>query len=347
MPVIVFEGRTDMILADKIIELRKKNGWSQEELAELLGVSRQAVSKWESAQAIPDMNRILKLSSVFGVSTDFLLKDEMEMPEGPAEPGVDAGEPAADFVETHMVSMEEANAFLEHKNRAAVRIAAGVLMCILSPVLMLVLGAVSEAGTLHVAESAAEAIGMIVMFLLIGGAVALFVTTGIQGHRFEYFEKELIETAYGVSGVVKDRREKFHPTFVMQLTLGIVLCVISVIPVFCGALLFGEDNAFGEDLGAAVLLVLVAIGVFLIVRVCIINGGFQMLLQEGEYTRAEKRENKRNEPLESVYWAAVTAAYLIWSFVTMAWHQTWIIWPIAAVGFGVIKAILKMVRQRG
>ena len=133
----------------------------------------------------------------------------------------------------------------------------------------------------------------------------------------------------------------------MQLTLGIVLCVISVIPVFCGALLFGEDNAFGEDLGAAVLLVLVAIGVFLIVRVCIINGGFQMLLQEGEYTRAEKRENKRNEPLESVYWAAVTAAYLIWSFVTMAWHQTWIIWPIAAVGFGVIKAILKMVRQRG
>ncbi|MCR5539031.1 MAG: helix-turn-helix domain-containing protein [Lachnospiraceae bacterium] len=335
-----------MILADKIIELRKKNGWSQEELAELLGVSRQAVSKWESAQAIPDMNRVLKLSSVFGVSTDFLLKDEMEMPES-TEPGVDAGEPAADFVETHMVSMEEANAFMEYKNRAAVRIAAGVLMCILSPVLMLVLGAVSEAGTLHVAENAAEAIGMIVLFLLIGGAVALFVTTGIQGHRFEYFEKELIETAYGVSGVVKDRRDKFHPTFVMQLTLGIVLCVISVIPVFCGALLFGEDNALGEDLGAAVLLVLVAIGVFLIVRVCIINGGFQMLLQEGEYTRAEKRENKRNEPLESVYWAAVTAAYLIWSFITMAWHQTWIIWPIAAVGFGVIKAILKMVRQRG
>lgn len=43
-----------MILADKIIDLRKKNGWSQEELAEKLGVSRQAVSKWESAQAIPD-----------------------------------------------------------------------------------------------------------------------------------------------------------------------------------------------------------------------------------------------------------------------------------------------------
>ena len=54
-----------MILADKIIDLRKKNGWSQEELAEKLGVSRQAVSKWESAQAIPDLGRVLAMADLF------------------------------------------------------------------------------------------------------------------------------------------------------------------------------------------------------------------------------------------------------------------------------------------
>ncbi|MBR5743687.1 MAG: helix-turn-helix transcriptional regulator, partial [Clostridia bacterium] len=48
-----------MILADKIIDLRKKNGWSQEELAEQLGVSRQSISKWEGAQSVPDMARII------------------------------------------------------------------------------------------------------------------------------------------------------------------------------------------------------------------------------------------------------------------------------------------------
>ena len=58
-----------MILADKIIDLRKKAGMSQEELAEKLGVSRQSVSKWESAQSTPDLNRILKMSEIFGVST--------------------------------------------------------------------------------------------------------------------------------------------------------------------------------------------------------------------------------------------------------------------------------------
>lgn len=67
-----------MILADKITEERKKNGWSQEELANQLGVSRQAVSKWESAGAVPDLQRILQMSELFGVSTDYLLKDEMQ-----------------------------------------------------------------------------------------------------------------------------------------------------------------------------------------------------------------------------------------------------------------------------
>ena len=57
-----------MILADKIILLRKKEGWSQEELAEQLGVSRQAVSKWESARSVPDMDKLLTMSRIFGVT---------------------------------------------------------------------------------------------------------------------------------------------------------------------------------------------------------------------------------------------------------------------------------------
>ena len=54
-----------MILADKITEERKKNGWSQEELAEKLGVSRQAVSKWESAGSVPDLQRVIQLAELF------------------------------------------------------------------------------------------------------------------------------------------------------------------------------------------------------------------------------------------------------------------------------------------
>ena len=70
-----------MILADKIISLRKKAGWSQEDLAQQLGVTRQSVSKWEGAQSVPDMDKILQMSRIFGVTTDFLLKDEIEEKE--------------------------------------------------------------------------------------------------------------------------------------------------------------------------------------------------------------------------------------------------------------------------
>ncbi len=70
-----------MILAEKITMLRKKSGWSQEELAMQLNISRQAVSKWESGASIPDLDKIIKLSEVFGVSTDFLLKDSLDVEE--------------------------------------------------------------------------------------------------------------------------------------------------------------------------------------------------------------------------------------------------------------------------
>ena len=67
-----------MKLSDKIIRLRKSNGWSQEDLAEKLNVSRQAISRWEGATAQPDAANILQLSKLFGVTTDYLLNDEYE-----------------------------------------------------------------------------------------------------------------------------------------------------------------------------------------------------------------------------------------------------------------------------
>ena len=70
-----------MILADKITALRKKAGWSQEELAEQLGVTRQSVSKWEGAQSVPDMDKVVQMSRLFGVTTDFLLNDELSEEE--------------------------------------------------------------------------------------------------------------------------------------------------------------------------------------------------------------------------------------------------------------------------
>lgn len=67
-----------MKLSDKILELRKSHRMSQEDLAEKLNVSRQAISRWESGTAMPDANNILQISKLFGVTTDFLLNDDYQ-----------------------------------------------------------------------------------------------------------------------------------------------------------------------------------------------------------------------------------------------------------------------------
>lgn len=128
-----------MILADKIMNLRKKNGWSQEELAEKLGVSRQSISKYEGAQAVPDLDKILKLSQIFGVTTDYLIKDEIEIEEY----DTNVAEPEEDGT-CRKVTMEMANEFLYLQKAAAVKKSFATLLCILSPITLLLMAAASE-----------------------------------------------------------------------------------------------------------------------------------------------------------------------------------------------------------
>ena len=326
-----------MILADKIIELRKKNGWSQEDLAEKLDVSRQSVSKWESAQSIPDMGKILRLSELFGVSTDYLLKDEMEVVDAVALPETDSA--------ARPVSMEEAAAFLKQKAQNAGKVALGVFLCILSPVLLILLGGAQEYGRIALTENQAGGLGLIALILLIGCAVAVFVVSGLRISRYEYMEKEPIDTLYGVSGMVNERREQFRPVYTRQLTVGIVLCVLAVIPIGV-SLLFAGGNEFLHVIAVAFMLVLIAFGVLLIVRSSIIWGGFQMLLEEGDYTREAKEDQKAHSNLGRIYWLIVTAVYLAWSFSVNAWDRSWIIWPIAGVAYGAVFAITKALKRK-
>lgn len=183
-----------MIFADKLIQLRKKNGWSQEELAEQMNVTRQSVSKWEGAQSIPDLEQIIKLSELFGVTTDYLLKDEIEETENINT--------TKDNSSLRTVSMEEANAFLSVKAATSKLISFAVFLCIISPICLIVLSAFSEIPKYGLSENAAVGIGMTVLVILIAIAVAIFISSGSKTSSFEYLEKEMFETEYGVTGMV-------------------------------------------------------------------------------------------------------------------------------------------------
>ena len=291
-----------MILADKIIEERKKNGWSQEELASKLGVSRQAVSKWESAGSIPDLKRILQMSELFGVTTDYLLKDEIE-------------EPLNEYVETKTfkVSMEEANQYLDMKSRGSRIVANATSLCILSPVPLIVLGTMTEDHTL---------VGFSLVFLLILVAIAvyLFVNYGIRDASMGHLEKESFETEYGVSGMVRERRERFEPAFIKNISIGVVLCILSVIPTIVTGVMEADDSISGISVG--ILLIIVSIGVNILIHAGMIKSSYDTLLQEGEYTKEEKHLKKKTDAFSGAYWCLMVAIYLGWSFWTNNWKFT-------------------------
>ena len=320
-----------MILADKIIELRKKSGYSQEELAEKLGVSRQSISKWEGAQSIPDMNKILAMADLFGVSTDYLLKDEMETPEGAAVDSGATNEPPA-----VRVSMETARAYIEAKTAAAPKIALGVLLCIFSPILMILLGGMQEYGKIAVTEEMAGGLGLIVLMGMVVAAVCLFILTGSRMRKYKFIEEEPLDTEYGVSGLCREMIDRQENAYTRSMVIGVGLCVASSIPLFAALML---KNEFYYVLGVCCILLMVGIGVCLIVNANIIRDAYLALLEEGDYTREEKAADHR---IGGIYWGIVLAIFLTWSFLTMNWQITWIVWPIAGVLYGVVKLIFRM-----
>lgn len=319
-----------MIFADKLIQLRKKSGWSQEELAEQMNVSRQSVSKWEGAQTIPDLEKIVRLSELFGVSTDYLLKDEMG--------SADVAEPAEEPSTMRRVSMEEANAFLTAKALTAKPIAFGVFLCITSPVMLILLGAMSEVSSYGVAEDMAAGMGLILLFVQVAIAVAIFLFSGSKTSAYGYMEKEVFETEYGVRGMVNARKEEFKDHYMRNNVIGVVLCILSVVPIFSGVMLDEENDMLMVSMVICMLLI-VAIAVVLFIRVGVVWGSYQMLLQEGDYTRAGKR-------VDALYWPVVTAIYLGYSFLSGKWGTSWVIWVVAGVLYPAVLHIVERVQKK-
>ena len=319
-----------MIFADKLILLRKKAGWSQEELAEQMNVTRQSVSKWEGAQSVPDLDKMIRLSELFGVSTDYLLKDEIEEAEHINS--------SYDTLSLKRVSMEEANAFLSVKSRTAKTIAYAAFLCVLSPIALLMLGAISEstAGVLN--EDVAGGIGMIILIILVAIAAVMFISSGSKTAPFAYLEKEKFETEYGVSGMVKDRKTQYKDLHVKNNIAGTCLCITALIPLFIGAIIDADNDLFLMAMLSLSFLI-AGLGVICFIKTGIIWASYEKLLQEGEYSKENKEKPSIAAVVYTAYWVIVTAVYVGYSLSSNNWGQSWIIWVVAGVMFPAIIAI--------
>ena len=345
---IEIQEEDDMILADKIITLRKKAGWSQEELASQLGVTRQSVSKWEGAQSVPDLDKVVQMSRLFGVSTDYLLKDELEEEE--------FVESEADETPLRRVTMEQAARYLALRKACAPKIALAVAMCIVSPVVIIFLSAMADAGLGGISEDLAAGLGVSVILVLVAIAVGMFLSCGAKTKEFDFLEKEPFETEYGVSGMVRERRKAYEPTASRCTILGVVLCILAVVPLMLGVGLASSDVAAllvrvaPADVYAAAavdaLLLLVACGVGVLVWSGTYTGAMDQLLEEGDYTRKKKARSGVMSTVSLIYWLSVTAIFLFYTFGPKGNGQpkySWFIWAVGGVLYAAVMGIVSLV----
>lgn len=326
-----------MILADKIINERKKLGWSQEELAEKLGVSRQSVSKWEGAQAVPELQKILNMSEIFGVSTDYLLKDDIE------ELSAEDITPSSDYDTVPLkrkVSLTEATEYIKTTKSVAPINALAAMLFVLCPVTLIFLAGFSTKTGSGVSENMAAGIGLLALFVLIAVGVTITMIAGGKTKNYDYIKTEEIETEYGVIGMVKEQMASFESTHNLYKIIGVILCICSPVPLVISVIAEMEDYLIVAMV--CLLLIMIAAAVYLFVLSGNVWEVYQALLKEGDFSSKNRIANKKMAPYIRCYWLIVTAVFLLLGFLTAAsWSRAWIVWPITAVLFAPFHAFLK------
>lgn len=329
-----------MILADKIILLRKKCGWSQEQLAEQLNISRQSVSKWESGMSIPDLDKIIKLSSLFEVSTDYLLKDELEI----IAP-IDKNSKEVEKTDGgRIVTVEEANNYMGLVKQTALKIALSIFAFILGTIPLIILGGVAEYKDTGLTEDMAGGYGMAILLVVVVIGLVPLILNCMKLAKYDYLEEEIISLQYGVEGIVTKQRDTYADTYRRNIVIGVAVCVLGIIPLFVAVGMEKGDFAYVCCIG--ILLFFVAIGVIFFVTAGMIWDSFNKLLQLDDYTKEKKRNRNRWRFVAGAYWCVVTAIFLTVGFINEDWGKVGLIWPVAAVLFGAIIIVLNAVGKK-
>ncbi|WP_206482889.1 helix-turn-helix transcriptional regulator [Thalassotalea sp. G2M2-11] len=323
-----------MILAEKIVKLRKQLGWSQEDLAEKMNVSRQSVSKWESTNSIPDLNRIIMLADIFEVSTDFLLKDENE---------TFAHESKSESADTVQITLEQAMEYFDSKMNISALITKGVILCICSVVPLFFLLAMAESSRLNLTNNVAVALGVLSLLIMIGIGISFFIKIDQYKNDTAAIDNNKFELAYGVHSVFTDKLKKYQTSYYRQLSMGIFIFIFSSVPLIFAAMFSASAEIIFMMLIA--LMLLIAIGIYLVAPASAKYEAYQNILNDSTTENEKSKRTKRAEKLAAFYWPLLTTIFLGWSLWTMQWGVTWIIWPIGAVLFVALVGLLELLNK--
>ena len=290
-----------MSFEEKLQQLRKEKGLSQEDLAHQLNVSRQAVSKWESQNGYPEIEKMILISDLFQVSLDYLMKEDYEEHEN---------ETISSF---HLMTQQNIEDYLHFKKSFALRIGSSVLLMIVG----LFIAALC-------ADTSYQSIGVFGFLIMVGiGVFFIIMTTLLKESKFK-IENEEIKIAFNDLQNLQEQYQHFHKYFTLAIAGGVLLIIVSLA---CIVLLHETFPQYENILGAQFLLC-IGIAVFLFIYFGILKDTYQFLIHNKAYMKAKKKEQQ----IENIYAFTMPLAailYMIMGFTQNWWHPGWVIFPLA------------------
>ena len=234
----------------------------------------------------------------------------------------------------HFLRMDEVEDYLNVAKGNGLLIGIGVLLCITSvtwPILFEFL----------LKGQLGDGFGVTGMFISIAIAVALFVFAGIRGKDWEFLDKELCQIDISTADMVKSKKRAFKVPHAVIIAVAIMLFILWIPTV-----------AIDVEIVSNCLFYFVGVGVCMIVYASTVMGSYDKVLKlndsktiSGSYGK-DKGDivyiNKFAEGIMEVFWPTMTCLYLIISFITMDWHITWIIWPVAGIVHRLLEVVLSV-----
>ena len=351
-----------MILADKIIKERKKLGMSQEELAEEMNVSRQAVSKWEGNQSVPEIEKILQLSRLFGVTTDYLLKDEIENESSTGKeekqcntvneafskesltqdaPAIVAEKSGVFPFNKKTVSIGMSNdGVSENQGARAVRTvtmkqaedflgirkAAAKRIAIgtfLSIISVIPLLLLAVFSESRVTELSENMAGALgLIFMLIIIAPAVGLFI-YTGFKSAPYEFLEKEPIETENGVPEMVKEQREKFSGTYAKFNIIGTIFCILSPISLFIGAFSDNEFKMIIALAIMMIIVGIGVIFFILVGVPHESMLKLLKEGDYSEEAKKSKGIKGTVAIVYWLVVVAVYLLFLILSKGQGENW------------------------
>ncbi len=328
-----------MTFGNRLIKLRKERGWTQEYFAEKMSVSRQSVSKWESDRSVPELEKILIISEMFSVSTDYLLKGDYT--ENKSEQRVNVQSESK--VLKRKISTAQANDFIDIKKNMSNRYAFAIMLLILSPIALIILPVLSENKVISISENYAVTYAFVMLFLFVSIAISILIYTSSKTSEYKFMDTEEFDLDFSVREMISEKKKDYKDKYVRGNIIATFIILMSGLVFVIGSLIREDEVLIIIMLG--VFIAFISLSVFIYVKHGMIWASYQRLLQEDDFSIYKKRQNKNAGKIASVYWPVVVAIFLGYSFITNDWGRSWIIWPIAGGLFGAISGLVNLIKN--